>query len=143
MTDDTEVQTTADVEVQEPPKDDPLLALLEGMQKDNQEIIINTIQQQQGKITELQQQIEAITKSSVDDKKKAILDNLTAAGLDVKDYDKYTLEQLEAIAHALSQNNDKIVITTKKEDPNKPDFQSYVMVKGKKSHFFKAAEPDK
>ncbi len=128
MTEDAKIEPKKDDKpdktiVEDPPKEDPLLELLVGMKDDNQKIIVDTINSQQTTINELKKALEEIQQSSVSDKKQAILDNLKDSGLDVKEFGKYTLEQLQAIANALSQNNDKIVIKTKKDESTKPDFE--------------------
>lgn len=130
MTDDVPVDPIKDPNVEpvvDPPKEDPLLELLVGMKDDNQKIIVDTINMLQGKITKLEKEAGETKTEHDNDKKMAIIKMLKDADYDVKGFETKSLESLQDIAELLSQNNDKIVIKTKKDDDfNNPDYDTKV-----------------
>lgn len=145
MTDDVPVDPIKDPKVEPvvaPPKEDPLLELLVGMKDDNQKIIVDTINMLQGKITKLEKEAGETKTEHDNDKKMAIIKMLKDADYDVKGFETKSLESLQDIAELLSQNNDKIVIKTKKDDDLKPDYEVTIWnpSTGKREPFFKPAE---
>ncbi len=136
MTEEVEVKvdtTEAENEaaIQQQVADDPLLELLKDMNDKDKEIMVNAITALQSRNKELEADMILIKTESTNSKKAAIIDRIAKAGFDTKEYAKYTLEQLEAIAATLGQKNKAIQVTTiKKDDPN--EFKgATVMIPGK------------